>query len=148
MSAFGGKADIDQPLLANLDLRVHGLVGADIRAQWGRTPQALANRPRGSHGQGANNAGCESPQPSKSLKILIFLEQADEGFGTIVNGVATGSPPYRPTHWCLLVGRGVRKIEGWIWGIAHIYFLISLRNRLIVATQWLWPTSLSSAARG
>jgi NADH dehydrogenase len=26
----------------------------------------------------------------------------------------------------------------WIWGIAHIYFLISLRNRLIVATQWLW----------
>jgi hypothetical protein len=88
------------------------------------------------------------PQPSKSLKILIFLEQADEGFGTIVNGVATGSPPYRPTHWCLLVGRGVRKIEGWIWGIAHIYFLISLRNRLIVATQWLWPTSLSSAARG
>ena len=23
-------------------------------------------------------------------------------------------------------------------GIAHIYFLISLRNRLIVATQWLW----------
>ena len=21
---------------------------------------------------------------------------------------------------------------------AHIYFLISLRNRLIVATQWLW----------
>ena len=30
-------------------------------------------------------------------------------------------------------------IVWWIWGIAHIYFLISLRNRLIVATQWLWP---------
>jgi len=26
----------------------------------------------------------------------------------------------------------------WIWGLAHIYFLISLRNRLIVITQWLW----------
>lgn len=26
----------------------------------------------------------------------------------------------------------------WIWGIAHIYFLISLRNRLLVTTQWLW----------
>jgi len=26
----------------------------------------------------------------------------------------------------------------WLWGIAHIYFLISPRNRLIVATQWLW----------
>ena len=26
MSAFGSKADIDQPLLTNLDLLVHGLV--------------------------------------------------------------------------------------------------------------------------
>ena len=26
MSAFGGKADSDQPLLTNLDLWVHGLV--------------------------------------------------------------------------------------------------------------------------
>lgn len=30
------------------------------------------------------------------------------------------------------------RLAWWIWGIAHIYFLISLRNRLIVATQWLW----------
>src|SRR3954470_9167433 len=26
----------------------------------------------------------------------------------------------------------------WIWGIAHIYFLIGLRNRLSVAINWLW----------
>ena len=26
----------------------------------------------------------------------------------------------------------------WIWGIAHIYFLIGLRNRLQVAIAWLW----------
>jgi len=26
----------------------------------------------------------------------------------------------------------------WIWGIAHIYFLIGLRNRLGVALSWLW----------
>ena len=26
----------------------------------------------------------------------------------------------------------------WIWGIAHIYFLIGLRHRLIVALSWLW----------
>ena len=30
------------------------------------------------------------------------------------------------------------RLAWWIWGIAHIYFLISLRNRLIVAMQWLW----------
>ena len=30
------------------------------------------------------------------------------------------------------------RIAWWLWGLAHIYFLISLRNRLIVAIQWLW----------
>jgi NADH dehydrogenase len=26
----------------------------------------------------------------------------------------------------------------WLWGIAHIYFLINVRSRLSVALQWLW----------
>ncbi len=26
----------------------------------------------------------------------------------------------------------------WIWGGAHIYFLLSMRNRALVAWQWLW----------
>ena len=26
----------------------------------------------------------------------------------------------------------------WIWGVAHVYFLISARSRLIVAASWLW----------
>jgi len=30
----------------------------------------------------------------------------------------------------------------WIWGIAHIYFLIGLRNRLAVAMNWLWIHTL------
>jgi NADH dehydrogenase len=25
-----------------------------------------------------------------------------------------------------------------VWGVAHIYFLIGLRNRLSVAMSWLW----------
>ena len=29
-------------------------------------------------------------------------------------------------------------VAWWIWGIAHIYFLIGLRNRLSVAISWLW----------
>jgi NADH:ubiquinone reductase (H+-translocating) len=37
---------------------------------------------------------------------------------------------------------GSIKLRGtlawWIWGIAHIYFLIGLRNRLSVAMSWLW----------
>ena len=30
------------------------------------------------------------------------------------------------------------SLAWWIWGIAHIYFLIGLRNRLAVAMNWLW----------
>jgi NADH dehydrogenase len=29
-------------------------------------------------------------------------------------------------------------IAWWIWGLAHIYFLIDVRNRLAVALSWLW----------
>jgi NADH dehydrogenase len=36
--------------------------------------------------------------------------------------------------WIKLTGR----IAWWIWGIAHIYFLIGLRNRLAVSLSWLW----------
>jgi NADH dehydrogenase len=61
------------------------------------------------------------------------------------------SPPFRYRDRGLLatVGRktaviafGRLRLKGWfawwVWGIAHIYFLVSLRNRLIVMTQWLW----------
>ncbi|MGE5145593.1 MAG: NAD(P)/FAD-dependent oxidoreductase [Candidatus Eiseniibacteriota bacterium] len=37
---------------------------------------------------------------------------------------------------------GFLRLSGWlawwIWGIVHIYFLIGMRNRIIVATHWLW----------
>jgi NADH dehydrogenase FAD-containing subunit len=36
--------------------------------------------------------------------------------------------------WIRLTGR----LAWWLWGIAHIYFLIDFRSRLVVALQWLW----------
>lgn len=36
--------------------------------------------------------------------------------------------------WIKLKGR----LAWWIWGIAHIFFLIGLRNRIAVAMNWLW----------
>lgn len=36
--------------------------------------------------------------------------------------------------WIKLRGR----MAWWTWGIAHIFFLIGLRNRLAVALNWLW----------
>jgi len=32
----------------------------------------------------------------------------------------------------------------WIWGFAHIYFLIGVRNRLAVALSWLWILTTGS----
>jgi NADH dehydrogenase len=63
-----------------------------------------------------------------------------------------GTPtPFRYRHAGSLAQIGKRKavidfgaiklrgtIAWWIWGIAHIYFLIGLRNRLSVAISWLW----------
>ena len=36
--------------------------------------------------------------------------------------------------WIKLTG----WVAWWIWGFAHIYFLIGLRNRLAVSLSWLW----------
>ena len=60
-------------------------------------------------------------------------------------------PPFHYKHAGSLAQIGKRlavidfgriKLRGaiawWIWGIAHIYFLIGLRNRLSVAMSWLW----------
>jgi NADH dehydrogenase len=59
--------------------------------------------------------------------------------------------PFRYNHAGSLAQIGKRKavidfgriklrgsIAWWIWGIAHIYFLIGLRHRLSVALSWLW----------
>jgi NADH:ubiquinone reductase (H+-translocating) len=61
------------------------------------------------------------------------------------------STPFRYKHAGSLAQIGKRKavidfgriklrgtVAWWIWGIAHIYFLIGLRNRLSVALSWLW----------
>ena len=63
----------------------------------------------------------------------------------------TLTPPFRYVHAGSLatIGRsaaiadfGWLKVKGWLawwlWGIAHIYFLIDFRSRFIVALQWLW----------
>jgi NADH dehydrogenase len=61
------------------------------------------------------------------------------------------SVPFRYRHAGSLAQIGKRKavidfgrfklrgaLAWWIWGIAHIYFLIGLRNRLSVAISWMW----------
>ncbi|WP_438747676.1 NAD(P)/FAD-dependent oxidoreductase [Pararhizobium sp. O133] len=63
----------------------------------------------------------------------------------------TATPPFRYRHQGSLATIGKRsaiidfgriKLTGalawWIWGIAHIYFLIGTRTRFAVAWSWLW----------
>ncbi|SFP53962.1 NADH dehydrogenase [Mesorhizobium sp. NFR06] len=63
----------------------------------------------------------------------------------------TASRPFRYRHDGDLATIGKRaaaidfgwiKLTGWLawwlWGIAHIYFLIDFRNRLAVSLSWLW----------
>ncbi len=67
--------------------------------------------------------------------------------------LAGSEPPgpfrYRHAGSLATIGRsaaiadfGWLKVTGWIawwlWGIAHIYFLIDFRSRFIVAMQWFW----------
>jgi NADH dehydrogenase len=66
-----------------------------------------------------------------------------------LRGAATAPFRYRHAGSLAQIGKrkavidfGSIKLRGtlawWIWGIAHIYFLIGLRNRLSVAISWLW----------
>jgi NADH:ubiquinone reductase (H+-translocating) len=66
-------------------------------------------------------------------------------------GGAPAPPPFHYKHAGDLATIGKRravidfgwiKLRGalawWLWGFAHIYFLIGVRNRLSVAINWLW----------
>jgi NADH:ubiquinone reductase (H+-translocating) len=67
----------------------------------------------------------------------------------LAGDAATKSFRYKHSGNLATIGRraavidfGWIKVRGWlawwIWGLAHIYFLIGVRNRLAVALSWLW----------
>jgi hypothetical protein len=37
-----------------------------------------------------------------------------------------------------LIPRLSGRLAWWLWGIAHVYFLIGFRNRIAVAVNWAW----------
>jgi NADH dehydrogenase len=68
-------------------------------------------------------------------------------------------PPFRYRHQGSLatIGRnraiidfGAIKLKGplawWLWGVAHIYFLIGARSRLAVTWNWLWAYAKNEPA--
>jgi NADH dehydrogenase len=71
----------------------------------------------------------------------------------IASRIAGTAPPpafrYRDAGQLATIGRRAAVVDfgpirftgrlaWWFWGLVHIYFLISVRSRLVVAIQWLW----------
>jgi len=86
--------------------------------------------------------------------IAPAAKQQGQHVADTIRARLAGKPearPFRYKHAGSLATIGKRaavidfgwiKLRGWlawwIWGFAHIYFLIGLRNRLTVALSWLW----------
>ncbi|MEP7240350.1 MAG: NAD(P)/FAD-dependent oxidoreductase [Devosia sp.] len=81
-------------------------------------------------------------------------KQAGRHAGRIVRARIAGDDAAMPFHYrhfgdIATIGRsralidfGRVQLTGWIgwwaWGLAHIYFLIGIKNRLFIALNWLW----------
>lgn len=86
--------------------------------------------------------------------IAPAAKQQGAHVAKVINARLSGEPepaPFRYSHQGNLATIGKRaavidfgrfKLKGvlawWIWGLAHIYFLIGTRSRLAVAWSWLW----------
>lgn len=86
--------------------------------------------------------------------IAPAAKQGGGYVASVIRARLAGSPvpePFRYHHEGSLAQIGKRKavidfgwirlrgaIAWWLWGIAHIYFLVGVRSRLSVALNWLW----------
>ncbi len=86
--------------------------------------------------------------------IAPAAKQMGQFVGKLIAARIAGRNPTRPFRYMHLgdlatIGRhaavvkfGILQLRGFIgwlfWSVAHIYFLIGLRNRFIVAFSWLW----------
>jgi NADH dehydrogenase len=159
----GGVRIGDEELRAGTVIWAAG-VAASPAARWlgvpadraGRVPVTAALQPPGLEdiwviGDTAlakNPDGAEQPGIAPVAKQQgAFVARA------IAARIAGRAPPppfvYRDRGLLATIGRTAAviawkrlRLRGWsawwIWGAAHVYFLVSLRNRLIVVTQWLW----------
>lgn len=130
---LGVPADRVGRLIVEPDLTVPGhpdifAIGDTAHVEWqeGRLVPGIAPaaKQQGRHVAAtirARLAGNDAPRP--------FRYKHDGDLATIGKRAAVID-----FGWIKLTG----WIAWWIWGIAHIYFLIGLRNRLAVSLSWLW----------
>jgi NADH:ubiquinone reductase (H+-translocating) len=94
--------------------------------------------------------GTEKPLPG----VAPVAKQQGAYVGAMIRSRIAGKPKpapfrYKDAGQLATIGRraavvdfGRVRFTGWLawwfWGIVHIYFLIGVRSRLLVAIQWLW----------
>ncbi len=119
------------------------IVGPDLRAPGHEDIQVIGD-----------TAAARNPDGSPQPGIAPVAQQQGAYVALTIAARIAGrqAPPafvYRDRGLFATIGRkeaviayGRMRLSGWlawwIWGAAHVYFLVSLRNRLIVVTQWLW----------
>ena len=101
-----------------------------------------------------DTAAVSDPQGNPVPGIAPAAKQQGQHVAAVIRARLNGqmaSMPFRYKHAGSLATIGKKlavidfgwiKLRGalawWIWGLAHIYFLIGVRNRLSVAISWLW----------
>jgi NADH dehydrogenase len=100
-----------------------------------------------------DTAAVSDPEGKPVPGIAPAAKQQGRYVAETIRARLRGEPadPFRDKHDGSLATIGKRlavidfgriKLRGafawWIWGLAHIYFLIGVRNRLSVALNWLW----------
>ena len=86
--------------------------------------------------------------------IAPAAKQMGKYVGRLIAARVAGATEAAPFHYrhqgdLATVGRGTAVVKlgrfeltgfvGWLfWGVVHIYFLVNVRDRFIVAFQWLW----------
>ena len=86
--------------------------------------------------------------------IAPAAKQAGRYVGQVIAARIAGGPAPPPFHYrhqgnlatigrnCAVIDFGWLRLRGylawWLWGGAHVYFLIGVRNRVLVTIQWLW----------
>ncbi len=101
-----------------------------------------------------DTAAVKDPQGAPVPGIAPAAKQMGQYVAQVIAARVSGRPappPFRYRHLGDLatIGRKAAIVRlgplrltgfiGWVfWGVAHIYFLIGLRNRLMVALTWLW----------
>ena len=78
-------------------------------------------------------------QAGRYVAKVIGARIADARHGLSATATpATSRPSAARRRSPTSAGWPVRRAAWLLWGLAHVYFLIGFRNRLVVALDWLW----------